>query len=108
MLPVSTSQAKGVWSACASLREKLRYVHRAIKGRYGAVLDTLFNKRSTCTKIQSEALIERLRGVTVLDTLFNERSACTKIQSEALIERLRGVTARYSIRSLMRGRHALR
>jgi hypothetical protein len=44
----------------------------------------------------------------VLDTLFNERSVYTKTQSEALIERLRGVTARYSIRSLIRGRHALR
>jgi hypothetical protein len=44
----------------------------------------------------------------VLDTLFNERSACTKIQSEALIERLRDVAARCSIRSSIRGRHALR
>jgi hypothetical protein len=44
----------------------------------------------------------------MLDTLFNKRSACTKIQSEALIERLRNVTARCSIRSSIRGRHALR
>jgi hypothetical protein len=44
----------------------------------------------------------------VLNTLFSERSACTNIQSEALIERLRGVAARCSIRSLIRGRHALR
>jgi hypothetical protein len=39
--------------------------------------------------------------------LFNKRSACTKIQSEALIEQLRGVTTRCSIRSLIRGRHTL-
>jgi hypothetical protein len=108
MLPVSTSQAKGVWSVCASLREKLRYVYRAAEGRYDTMLDTFFNKRSAYTKIQSEALIERLKGVTMLDTLFNERSACTKIQSEALIERLRDVTARYLIRSLIRDRRALR
>jgi hypothetical protein len=77
VLPVSTSQAKRVWSACASLRGKLRCVHRAAKGRCGAVLDTLFNERSSYTKIQSEALIERLRDVAV----------------------------RCLIRSLMRGRH---
>jgi hypothetical protein len=44
----------------------------------------------------------------VLDTLFNERSACIRIRSEALIELPRGVAARYLILSLMRGRHALR
>jgi hypothetical protein len=29
----------------------IRGAHRAAEGRYGALLDTLFNKRSTCVKI---------------------------------------------------------
>jgi hypothetical protein len=43
VLSVSTSQAKGVRSACASLRGKLRCVHRAVKRRCGGVLEALFN-----------------------------------------------------------------
>jgi hypothetical protein len=67
---------RGSWPACW---DHWRCVYRATEGRCGAMLDTL----------------------------FNERLACTKIQSEALIERLRDVAVRCSIRSLIRGRHAL-
>ena len=60
VFPVSTSHAKGVRLACASLRGKLRYVHRwALRGVVGGVSETRERLRQEISTHQHQNTIQR-------------------------------------------------
>jgi hypothetical protein len=78
-------------------QDTIRGAHRAVKGRYGALLDTLFNKRSTCVKTirgahrQKEAY--EYGEATDKPRLLIERSKILERPSSMLARSLRSTRA---------------
>jgi hypothetical protein len=86
----------------ASLREKLRYVHRAAKERYDAII-TLFDKRLTYIKTRSKALTNKEKAyehgeVTSRSRLLIERSKVLERLSFTFTRSLRFIRALFNKR----------